>query len=120
MALKGLLPVVKKVKVDRFYDLDELHEILSTESNIEGLYIQGKGLNRCLYARGVGKYDVSIAPGKKYILLNEYVRKGKGKKDFLASAVTLGITDIVGRNQGIETVIKEYAAEVDRVLNKKD
>jgi hypothetical protein len=117
MALGGLLPTVKKVNVDRKYTIDELHEILSTKSNIQGLYFQGNGMLRALYAPGIGKYDVNIAPGKKSILLSEYVKKGEGAKDFAASVLTNGITDIVDRNRGIQDVVNEYAAEIERVLN---
>lgn len=117
MALGGLLPSVRKVKVDRQYDLDELHEILSAQSAvIKGLYFQGKGITRSLYAEGVGKYDVNIAPGKKNILLTEYVKKGEGAKDFAASVLSMGVTDVVGRNEGIDDIVNRYADEIERIL----
>lgn len=116
MALGGLLPEVRKIKVDRQYGLDELCEILKEKTNIKGLYFQGKGIMRALYAEGSGKYDVNIAPGKKNILLTEYVKKGEGAKDFVASAVTSGITDIIGRNQGIAQVMDAYAEEIRKAL----
>lgn len=112
----------KWVKTNRKFTLDEVYNILKNEGKLtQEINYEPNGLQKGIFVKGIGKYDVTVSIMGKKICCTEYVRKGEQAKTFGLDMLTKGWSTIADQDSiKNKEVVDAVGAEVERLFANRD